>query len=228
MTRAVGYTRLSQESDTSITQQKREIREYCNEHGFELARIYDDGEMSSGFTADRSEYQAMLTEIEAGDVDAVVVRNADRISRDKKERALFFLQATEDTAVHSTELDGEIDVDDDEGYLLEMLRGYMDDVSKRKEIERARREIQRRLDKGYDQGRPPLGFEFDADGKYWVPGDDFDTAVRVLQLRDDGKSYAAIEDSTGVPKTTAYRVVERREKYVAELANPARSPSGSL
>lgn len=57
MSSAIGYTRLSRDSDTSIDRQKRHIREYADKNGLLLDHIYDDGERSSGFDESRQEYQ---------------------------------------------------------------------------------------------------------------------------------------------------------------------------
>jgi len=53
MAEVIGYTRLSQDSDTSIERQKRHIREYTDQHEMSLERIYDDGERTSGWDEQR-------------------------------------------------------------------------------------------------------------------------------------------------------------------------------
>ena len=68
---AVGYTRLSQKSDASIDDQKQEIRDLADEQGFNLTRIYDDGELASGFDSERPEYLQMQTELEDGLADVL-------------------------------------------------------------------------------------------------------------------------------------------------------------
>lgn len=60
MTVAVGYTRLSQDSDTSIARQKKHIQEYATERGFELQQIFDEGEGASRFDTTREEYDKLV------------------------------------------------------------------------------------------------------------------------------------------------------------------------
>lgn len=212
---AVGYVRLSQESDRSITNQKAEIREFCAERGLDLVRIYDDGERSSGFNATRPAYQEMLVDVEDEGIEAIVTRARDRLSRDKRERATLLNDMnTLDVDVYAVSSGERVDMDDGEKWLMEMLRAYMDDVSKRREIERARREVQRRLDAGYYQGRPPFGFRFDEAGEYLEPDPEkFANALDLLDRRDRGESYREIGEAVGVSKDIVAGVIDRREKY---------------
>lgn len=98
---------------------------------------------------------------------------------------------------------------------VEGIQAASDDAAKHAEIERAKREGERRLEAGYDQGRPPYGMQFDNDGRYWIPGEEFSTALEVIDLRNAGHSYRAIESETDVPYSTARRIVERRERYLS-------------
>ena len=83
---AVGYTRVStdrQVDGISHDVQERAIREYAKRHNIVLEKIYWDGGYSAK-TAKRPELQQMLADIENGNikVDAVIVYNLSRISRD--------------------------------------------------------------------------------------------------------------------------------------------------
>lgn len=215
---ALGYTRLSQTSDTSIPDQKAEIRDLADQEGFNLVHIYDDGERSSGFDNERPQYVEMVAHTDEEDVDAIIVRDTDRLSRDKKERVmLLFELESKDIEIWTTDANQPVDFDDDEGFLLEVLRAYFDDVFKRREIEKAKRKIQQRIENGYYHGRPPFGLQFDDHGEQLVPDDAFKTAVEVIQARDDGRTYAEIAESVEIGQGTVYRIVERRELYEQHL-----------
>jgi DNA invertase Pin-like site-specific DNA recombinase len=214
MTEAVGYTRLSQDSDTSIDRQKTAIREYCETNDLELAEIRDDGEFSSGFDRDRTEYQAVKSLVNDGAVDAVVVYDKTRIGRDFDERMQFVLDLRKtDTDLHSARR-GSIDLSDPTDAAVESIHAAKDDEAKREEIEKSKEAVAERLEQGYDHGHPPFGLEFDDEGKYWVPGDRFDDVLDVLRLRNDGHTYREIADDVGISTATAYRIVDRREMYV--------------
>lgn len=230
MTTAVGYTRLSQDSDTSIDRQKRHIREYCQTNGIDLQRIHDDGQFASGFDTERSEYQAVREAIQDQAVDAVVVNDKTRIGRDFDERMRFVLDLrNQDVQLHSAKR-GHIDLSDPTDAAVESVHAAKDDEAKREEIEKAKEATAERIEAGYDHGQPPFGLQYDADGRYWVPGEDYFRALRVIAARDQGESFRSIESTVGVPRSTASRIVERRQKYenlvsrLVEGGSPAANP----
>jgi DNA invertase Pin-like site-specific DNA recombinase len=214
---AVSYARLSQEGK-SLPEQRKENREYCREHGFELVEMFDDGQHASGYSADREEYQAMLDRIEEGDIDHVVVRDRSRLSRDSKERLRLLLDLDEmGVEVHVVEVGERVDLDDPYALTRESAQADADDAEKRKEAERGRAEAEQRDEEGLPNGRPPYGLRYGPEKKRLVPDRDdgaFETAMEVLDLRDDGLSFRAIAEEADVTKDKAMRVVNRRESFV--------------
>ena len=210
---AVGYVRLSQESDRSLNAQKAAIRDYCAEHGLDLVGILSDGERTSGFDADRAKYQELRRLVAEQAVDAVVVRDLSRLSRNRNDRVRLLLDLDESPVdLHSVERglveSGEYDL------AIEAVRATADDVEKRKEIERAKAETRRRVDQGYYQGRPPFGLRFDDAGEYLVPDpEEFHVAQAILDRRDRGESYREIAAALDVSKDVVAGVLDRREKY---------------
>lgn len=213
---AVGYLRLSQDGK-SLERQRRDVESYADDQGFDLVDVYNEGKRTSGFDDDRPEYQALLSRLEDGDVDAVVVPNLSRLSRDRKERLRLLLDL-DDTGVqlHSFELGRAVDLDDDWELVQQSIRATTDDVEKRKEIERSKRATKERLEQGFDHGRPPYGLQFDDAGEFWVPGDGFEDALDVIEHREDGLSWREVAEKTGVNKDTARRIYDRRERYLQE------------
>jgi DNA invertase Pin-like site-specific DNA recombinase len=80
------YERLSRDDElqcesNSITNQKKILEDYAAKNGFKnLSHFTDDG--VSGTTFDRKGWNAMLAEIEAGNVLAVICKDLSRIGRD--------------------------------------------------------------------------------------------------------------------------------------------------
>jgi DNA invertase Pin-like site-specific DNA recombinase len=212
---AVGYTRLSQKSDASIDDQKREIRDLAEEQGFQLSRIYDEGELASGFDSDRPEYLQMQTDLEDGLADVLIVRDRDRLSRDKRERSMLMYDIEDwEVELWTTTDRTRIELDSDEAWLIEMIQAYIDDVAKRREIQRARAKIQQRIDAGYHQGRPRYGTEFDEQRQRLVPGDNFEDVMAAIEMREDGESFRSIVQNTTIPSTsTLSRILERKNWY---------------
>lgn len=212
---AVGYTRLSQKSDASIVDQKREIRELAEEQGFQLYQIYNDGELASGFDSDRPEYLQMQADLEDGVADVLIVRDRDRLSRDKRERSMLMYDIQDwGVELWTTTDRARIELNSDEAWLIEMIQAYMDDVAKRREIQRARAKIQQRVEAGYHQGRPRYGTEFDEQRQHLVPGNNFEDVMTAIEMKETGESFRSIVEQTAIPSTsTLSRILERKEWY---------------
>lgn len=213
---AVGYTRLS-EQGKSLPEQKRMIRDYCDRHGFELDTVYNDGQRSSGYTAEREEYQQMRDRLEAGDVGHVVVRGLSRLSRDRKHRMKLLLELdSAGVAIHAVERGERNPVDLDEPWALTREAGQADadDVEKRKEADRGRQEAERRKENGLPMGAPPIGLEYSDDGERLVPGPEYDTAIRVLEWLDDGYSYRQIASELPVSRNQVGTIKKRASDYL--------------
>ena len=80
------YCRLSRDDDlagdsNSIVNQKNILIKYANDNGFRNTRFFiDDG--VSGTTFEREGFKSMLSEIENGNVDTVIVKDMSRFGRD--------------------------------------------------------------------------------------------------------------------------------------------------
>jgi DNA invertase Pin-like site-specific DNA recombinase len=212
---AYGYTRLSEESDTSIEQQKVEIREYASEAGLALVDILDDGEWSSGYDTGRDAYRDLVERVRDGKVDAVIVRGTDRLGRvyDERELLKIWMRKT-DTELHDTRR-GHVDIQDVWRASVEGIRAAADDQQKRKEIEQAVDETERRIEAGYWQGRPPFGLEFDDDKQYLVPGEGFDAAITAIRAHRAGVSVRDAGAKAELSRGTTERVLSHADEYLA-------------
>lgn len=217
---AVGYIRLSQDGK-SLERQRGDVEEYAGENDLDLVEVYNEGRRASGFNSGRPEYQSLLEDVNSGDIAAVVVPNLARLSRDRKERLRLLLDLDRTSVeLHSHELGRAVDLDDDWELVQQSIKATTDDVEKRKEIKRSKRATKERLENGFDHGRPPFGLQFDDAGEYWVPGEDFDTALDVISLREDGLSWRKIGEKTGLNKDTARRIWQRKNRYLRDGDSP--------
>jgi DNA invertase Pin-like site-specific DNA recombinase len=219
---AWGYVRLSQEGrDASLAEQKKSIREYARAHDLNLQTTRNDGKNTSGFSTDRDEYQLLRDKLRNGEIDAVIVRDRARLSRDFDER-LSLITDFRRTGVewHVTEANGRLELEHVQQAMFECIHAGMDHIKKKIEIERSKQAVQERLDNGYYQGKPPYGLEFDDDGQYLVPSDEFAHVLTIFQKRDQGESYRSIAQDVPVSRTTVSSICDRREmyaEYAAEL-----------
>lgn len=89
--------------------------------------------------------------------------------------------------------------------------------TKEEEIRKARRAIQRKKERGDDLGRPRFGYTYNAQKTKQVPDEDeFPRALRVIELREEDKTYAEIREETGVSNGTVANILDRREEYLAD------------
>lgn len=139
MSDAIGYTRLSQASDTSINRQKRHIREYADEHNLSLIRIYDDGERSSGFDDSRREYHRVRDRIQEGELVAEIVNDKRRLALDFDETMRLVLDLREHDVDAHTYQEGRLDLSEPVQAAVKVLQAASEHEAKKKEIERERR-----------------------------------------------------------------------------------------
>ena len=85
--RTAAYCRLSREDgdkpeSDSIVHQQYIIEDYCRRHPeFRVAGVYaDDGATGTNF--DREQFKRMIADIEAGEIDCVIVKDLSRFGRD--------------------------------------------------------------------------------------------------------------------------------------------------
>jgi len=213
---AWGYVRLSQTGrDGTIDGQKETIREYVRDRDdLQLVTTLNDGTGTSGFDCDREKYTLLKEKIRDGSVDAVVVRDRDRLARDFDERLRLLLLFREaDVEYHAVEEGGRIGLEDETTAGLEAIKAAMSHESKKAEIVRSKEVTEDRIESGYDHGRPRFGMTYDEEGQYQVPGEDFDQVREIFLRRDRGETYAEISEGVGVAESTVQNVVDRREWY---------------
>src|ERR1700744_2635718 len=86
--RAAIYCRISQDSEgkgEGVERQEKECRTWCEENGYDVARVYVDNDISAMGKKVRPEYELMLKGIANRDFDVVVAWHFDRLTRSPKE-----------------------------------------------------------------------------------------------------------------------------------------------
>jgi len=213
MTTAIGYTRLSQDSDTSIKRQKQHIWEYAEENNFEVTKIMDEGERASGFDAEREKYEWLVEDLRSGTVDVLITNDKRRLARDVDEVMRLIPDMRENGVEYHTYQNGYIDLSEPIRAAIEIVSAAAAHEEKLAEIEKAKEAVQERQANGYDHGRPPRGFEFDDAGQYWIPDDEFEDVIGAIELVEDGVPYAEVQNQTGIPKGTLPGIMKRKQRY---------------
>ena len=80
-TKVALYCRVANEDDDAIANQESILRKYSAEHGYDNITVYVDNGVS-GLNFDRPALSRLETDIAAGNIGTVIVRNFDRIGRE--------------------------------------------------------------------------------------------------------------------------------------------------
>lgn len=94
----IGYVRLSFDDDCnlesmSITNQRKIITQYANEHGYEITEFYvDDG--ISDYLWNRPSFDRLKQDIEDGLIEGIIVKDLSRLSRHSARAQLFVEELT--------------------------------------------------------------------------------------------------------------------------------------
>ena len=192
-TTAVGYVRVSTkaqgESGLSIAAQKRQIRDYCKQHGLKVKKYYTDIASGSTGIGEREQLDLMLSELHAGCV--VVVSKRDRLSRSMLvtlilERELKKVSCQIHSA-ESSEMNGE-------DATAELMRNIMSAVATF-ELKRIRTRIsdalQEKKQQGFKLGKAPFGYKIE-NGKLLIDESTIQTRRRIEELRDEGTGWNSI------------------------------------
>ncbi len=73
-------TDLQAKEGDSLEEQEKELRKYCDYRDFNIYKLYIEKGKSGGNT-NRPEYQAMIRDIKANKINAIIVKKIDRLSR---------------------------------------------------------------------------------------------------------------------------------------------------
>ena len=191
---AVAYARYSSDNqrEESISAQLRAIRAYATKNEIEIIREYVD-EARSATTDDRPDFQRMVEDIRAGVIspDLVLVHKTDRFARNRYDAAVYKRQLAQ-AGVRVVAVDQPVD-DSPEGALLEsLLEGLAEYYSKNL----ARETLKGLKENAYQGrttgGRPPLGYDFDAEGRYIVNEVEAAIVRRIFHEVLAGKSYTEV------------------------------------
>lgn len=162
--RAAIYTRISRDmtgEGLGVERQLVDCRKYAADRGWTVAEVYEDNDISAYKGGRRPSYQRMLEDIEAGQRDAVIVYNLDRLTRRPRELEEFTdaLQAArvDDLGI----VTGDISLGTNDGLLMaRILAAFAANESARKS-ERLKRKARETAEAGKPNGGNlrPFGYE---------------------------------------------------------------------
>lgn len=154
------YARLSQEPQGHFTYsfeiQEDQAKEYAEEHFNGDVVIYEDPFLS-GKNSKRTDLQRLIKDIKAGKVDILIVSRLDRLYRNL-ESLLKFIRLLQKHKVQLISVAEEINTNTWWGRLVFIILGALAEVYVWQASEKTREAKKKRVDKGLQNGRIPIGY----------------------------------------------------------------------
>lgn len=201
------YERLSRDDEmqgesNSITNQKKYLEDYAVQHGFgNIQHFSDDG--YSGTNLNRPAFNSLLTEIEAGRVGTVIVKDMSRFGRNYLQVGFYTEMMFPKKNVRFIAVNNGVDsanpADNDfTPFLNIMNEWYAKDTSKKiKAVFKAKMRDGKRV-----SGAVPYGYYRKPEDKQTLYVDEVSASVvrRIFQLACDGMGATAIADTLSEDK----------------------------
>lgn len=208
------YHRVSTDDQNPQRQLDATADYVAREFDGDAVEVYVD--KSTGTDTARDDYQRLMRDVEAGEIDAVVVHEVSRVSRSIRDlsRTVDRLD-DEGCALHIISEGIVVAPGEDDPYqraLLHLL-GVFAELEADMSRKRVREGIAaRQANEEYHHGPAPLGFEKD-DGRL-VEGADYDHVVSVLEMiQKDELSKRKGADELDTSRRTINRALDRAELY---------------
>jgi DNA invertase Pin-like site-specific DNA recombinase len=210
------YVRVST-AEQNLDRQLTATSEYAqDELGADLGAISTYRDKSTGTNTDRSGYRELMVDVEAGDIDAVVVHDTTRLARSLQDLDRTVERVTaSDTELHFVRdnlppFTGE---DDPMARLmLQMLGAFAEWEANVKQMNTKEGIAARKEDDEYHHGPAPLGFEKD-DG-HLIEAPNYHDVVAILEMvQKDELSKRKAARRLDCARSTVGRALERSELY---------------
>ena len=186
--KAAIYARISTSNHgQDVGMQTRELREYCERRGFEIAGEYLD-EGISGAKDSRPELNRLMTDAHRRKFDAVVCWKVDRFARSVS-HLLRALETFNSLGIAFVSLSEQIDTTTPSGRMIFTVLGAVAELERSLIAERVRAGLRNARAKGKRLGRPRIVVD----------------AAKIARLRAQGRSWPAIARELGVSVGTVYQ-----------------------
>lgn len=210
------YCRVST-ADQNLDRQLKSTYDYAQDQlSADLTQIETYRDKSTGTDIARDGYRRLMTDVENGAIEAVVVHEISRLARSLQDLERTVSRVTDtDTEIHFVR-DGLSFGDGKEQPMhrlqMQMLGAFAEWQARVKQMNTREGIDARQAEEGYHHGRPPLGF--DKNDGHLIEAESYDRVVAVLDMvtkEEISKRQAARELNTSRP--TIDRAIERVDLY---------------
>ncbi len=188
------YAGISSDPDETrlgVGRQEKDCRELAQRKGWEVVDTFIDNDLSAATSKRRPEYQRLLTAIEAGDIDAVIVWDLDRLHRRPIELEEFFAACDAAGLRHLATVGGDVDLSTGEGVLVARIKGAVAAEEVRKLKARVTRKHAELASAGKLSGGGHRPFGYEADRMTLRPGE-------AEEIKDAARRVLAGESVRGI------------------------------
>lgn len=198
--RAAIYARVSTSNNgQDPCVQTREVREYCERRGWDIAGEYVDSGIS-GARDSRPELNRMIADAHQRRFDAVVVWKFDRFARSVS-HLLRALETFNALGIAFVSLSEQIDTSTPTGKMVFTVLGAVAELERSLIAERVRAGLRNARAKGMRLGRPRISVD----------------ASRVARLRAEGRTVREIADTLGVSRSLVHKTLANRGSISAAI-----------
>lgn len=215
------YHRVSTE-DQSLARQANATKKYAQEEFETAGETYEDAD--TGTNTDRTDYQRLMADVEAGQIDVVVVKDMSRVARSVRDLMRTIDRVREhDVAIHFIDdpVIVEPTVSDPTQDLIIQVLGAVAEFEAKITQQRTREGIAaRQQNDEYHHGPAPLGFNKNDGGL--IEAQNYDRVVAVLDMvQNDELSKRKASKRLDCARSTINRALERPELYGLQSATPS-------
>lgn len=230
MSRTAGiYVRISSDPTgrrLGVTRQRAACEDGAKKHGWTVHRVYEDNDVSAYSGKTRPQYQAMLADLEAGVIDAVVVWDLDRLTRRPIEIE-HFIDLADRKSIALASVGGDVDLSTDNGRMFARIKGAV----ARAEVERKSARQKAANEQRREAGQMHVGrraFGYSTDGSQLVEAEAAWVRKTVASLLAGGTIGGIVRDlnaagmrtTAGNPwKATEVRRMIASPRYAALLTH---------
>jgi DNA invertase Pin-like site-specific DNA recombinase len=210
------YCRVSTQ-DQNFDRQLSSINDYASRRlGADLSDLKVYRDKSTGTNTARSGYQELMADVDAGEIDAIVVQSISRVCRSIGDLEKTASRAEDaDTELHIVSEGLTLRPEEDDPYqkALFQLLGVFAELEANMAQQRTKEGISaRQQNDDYHHGPAPLGFEKE-DGRL-IETDEYHDVVAVLDMvQKDELSKRKAAERLECSRSTIGRALERAELY---------------
>lgn len=216
------YARVSTD-EQSLSRQKEECFEYATttlDLDPKGIKFFED--KATGTDTNREAYQQLISEVEGGHVQKVVVLETSRLSRSVGDLATTVEHLlNNNTGLHVVNRNIVLEPEDGQTDPMQkaflQLMGVFAEMEASMTRERIKSGIRQAKAEGKNVGRPPYGFTTGSESGEYIPTyPEFEKAQVAIERYDTGDSIRSIALDLDIPRSTIRRIVkdeERRSLY---------------